>query len=154
VTATAGEVTAEVQARDPARKVEFTVQPAMTADADEGLVRVILENLVANAVKFTGKVEQPVVEIGWAGDRYYVRDNGAGFPAGDAGKLFRPFARLHSADEFPGTGIGLTTVHRAVERHGGEIWADGDDGRGATFWFTLPPARPMSPTPPPAPSPD
>jgi two-component system NtrC family sensor kinase len=110
----------------------------MTADADEGLVRVILENLINNAVKFTGKVGSPVVEIGAHGGRFFVRDNGAGFPAGKAGELFRPFARLHSADEFPGTGIGLTTVHRAVERHGGEIWAEGDDGNGATFWFTLP----------------
>ena len=141
LTATAWEVTAEVQARDPSRKVEFTVCEHMTADADKGLVRVILENLVNNAVKFTRKIEQPMVEVGCAGDRYYVRDNGAGFPAGEAGKLFRPFARLHSAEDFPGTGIGLTTVHRAVERHGGEIWAEGEDGRGATFWFTLPPAR-------------
>jgi two-component system, NtrC family, sensor kinase len=141
LTTTAWEVTAEVQARDPARKVEFSVQPDMTADADEGLVRVILENLINNAVKFTRKVEHPVVEIGRADAGYFVRDNGAGFPAGKAGELFRPFARLHSAEDFPGTGIGLTTVHRAVERHGGEIWAEGEDGRGATFWFTLPAAR-------------
>jgi signal transduction histidine kinase len=117
----------------------------MAADGDEGLVRVILENLINNAVKFTGRVERPAVEVSWTGagpnTRYFIRDNGAGFPAGKAGELFRPFARLHSADDFPGTGIGLTTVHRAVERHGGEIWAEGEDGRGATFWFTLPPAR-------------
>ena len=130
----------EVAARDPARKVEFRVGDQITADADEGLVRVILENLINNAVKFTGRVEHPVIEVGVAGHRYFVRDNGAGFPAGQAGELFRPFARLHDAADFPGTGIGLTTVHRAVERHGGEIWAEGEDGRGATFWFTLPPA--------------
>ncbi|HEX5198893.1 MAG TPA: response regulator [Actinoplanes sp.] len=140
LTSIAWQVIGEIQARDSGRKVAFHVQPGMTADADEGLVRVILENLVNNAVKFTGKVEAPVVEIGASGDRFYVRDNGAGFPAGKAGELFRPFARLHSADEFPGTGIGLTTVHRAVERHGGEIWAEGENGSGATFWFTLPPA--------------
>jgi DNA-binding response OmpR family regulator len=139
LTAIAWQVIGEVDARDPARKVDFTVQDGMAADADEGLVRVILENLVNNAVKFTRKVEHPAVEVGAEGGRYYVRDNGAGFPAGKAGELFRPFARLHSADEFPGTGIGLTTVHRAVERHGGEIRAEGEDGRGATFWFTLPP---------------
>ncbi len=79
------------------------------------------------------------MEIGLSDAGYYVRDNGAGFPAGLSGELFRPFARLHKAEDFPGTGIGLTTVHRAVERHGGEIWADGADGQGATFWFTLPP---------------
>jgi len=139
LTATAWEVTAEVQARDPARKVDFTVQPAMTADGDEGLLRVVLENLINNAVKFTGKVDHPAVEIGFAEAGFYVRDNGAGFPAGKAGELFRPFVRLHKAEDFPGTGIGLTTVHRVVERHGGEIWADGADGQGATFWFTLPP---------------
>jgi signal transduction histidine kinase len=139
LTATTWQVIGEVEARDPARKVVFTVQDGMAADADEGLVRVILENLINNAVKFTRRVEHPAVEVGAEAGRYYVRDNGAGFPAGKAGELFRPFARLHSADDFPGTGIGLTTVHRAVERHGGEIRAEGEDGRGATFWFTLPP---------------
>jgi signal transduction histidine kinase len=136
----AREVSADVEARDPARAVGFRVQDGMTADADEGLVRVILENLINNAVKFTRRVADPVVEVGCDGTRFYVRDNGAGFPAGQADELFRPFARLHSATEFPGTGIGLTTVHRAVERHGGDIWAEGADGAGATFWFTLPPA--------------
>ncbi len=87
------------------------------------------------------KVEQPAVEIGCTRRGFFVRDNGAGFPSGKAGELFHPFARLHSAEDFPGTGIGLTTVHRAVERHGGEIWAEGANGRGATFWFTLPPPR-------------
>ncbi|GLZ00359.1 response regulator [Actinoplanes sp. NBRC 103695] len=140
LTATAWEVTAEVQARDPGRKVEFRVAEGMAANADEGLVRVILENLINNAVKFTRRVEHPVVEVGCENSRFFVRDNGAGFPAGKAGELFRPFARLHSAEDFPGTGIGLTTVHRAIERHGGEIWPEGEDGRGATFWFTLPPA--------------
>jgi DNA-binding response OmpR family regulator len=145
LTATAWQVIADVEARDPERKVAFTVRPGMAVDGDEGLVRVILENLVNNAVKFTRKVENPAVEIGCAQDRFFVRDNGAGFPAGHAGELFRPFARLHNAEDFPGTGIGLTTVHRAVERHGGEIWAEGEDGRGATFWFTLPPAADASP---------
>ncbi|GAA0503767.1 hypothetical protein Ade02nite_35470 [Paractinoplanes deccanensis] len=140
MTTTAWEVIAEVEARNPDRKVKFTVHEGMTADADEGLVRVILENLINNAVKFTRKVEHPAVEIGCAAEGFYIRDNGAGFPAGKAGELFRPFARLHNAEDFPGTGIGLTTVHRAVERHGGDIWAEGENGRGATFWFTLPPA--------------
>ena len=148
MTATTWQVIGEVEARDPERKVHFTVHEGMTADADEGLVRVILENLINNAVKFTRRIENPAVEIGHHRRGFYVRDNGAGFPAGKAGELFRPFARLHSAEDFPGTGIGLTTVHRAVERHGGEIWAEGEDGRGATFWFTLPPvAAPGDPAP-------
>ncbi|GAA2882644.1 hypothetical protein Acy02nite_04910 [Actinoplanes cyaneus] len=142
LTETARQVCAEVAARDPEHKVEFKVQEGMSADADEGLVRVILENLVNNAVKFTRKVEQPVITIGCDQRTYFVRDNGAGFPAGKAGELFRPFARLHDARDFPGTGIGLTTVHRAVERHGGEIRAEGEEGQGATFWFTLPSAEP------------
>ncbi|GIE74585.1 hypothetical protein Aph02nite_05350 [Actinoplanes philippinensis] len=140
MTATARQVIGDVAARDPERQVTFTVREEMTADADEGLVRVILENLINNAVKFTRKVDAPVVEVGADAGRFYVRDNGAGFPAEQAGQLFRPFARLHDARDFPGTGIGLTTVHRAVERHGGEIWAESEEGRGATFWFTLPPA--------------
>jgi two-component system, NtrC family, sensor kinase len=142
LTAVARQVAGEVAARDPSRRVEFRVHEGMTADADEGLVRVILENLINNAVKFTGRVDHPVVEVGRSEAAFFVRDNGAGFPAGQSDELFRPFARLHSAADFPGTGIGLTTVHRAVERHGGEIWAEGEDGRGATFRFTLPPARP------------
>ncbi|WP_067508464.1 response regulator [Actinoplanes sp. TFC3] len=145
LTMTAWQVIGEVHAREPGRKLDFVVAADMTVDADEGLVRVILENLVNNAFKFTRKIEHPVIEVGWSGPgdnpRYHVKDNGAGFPAGKAIELFRPFARLHNAEDFPGTGIGLTTVHRAIERHGGEIHAEGEDGRGATFWFTLPPAR-------------
>jgi DNA-binding response OmpR family regulator len=139
---TTRQVAVEVEAREPGRKVEFVIQDQMSAYADEGLVRVILENLINNAFKFTRRAEHPVIEIGCTPRGFFVRDNGAGFPAGKVGELFRPFARLHSADDFPGTGIGLTTVHRAVERHGGEIWAEGEDGRGAAFWFTLPPPAP------------
>ncbi|MBB2943878.1 DNA-binding response OmpR family regulator [Actinoplanes lutulentus] len=138
MTTTIRQVISDVAARDPNRIVEYVVTEGMTADGDEGLARVILENLINNAVKFTRKVEHPVIEISGAGDRFYVRDNGAGFPADQAGQLFRPFARLHDARDFPGTGIGLTTVHRAVERHGGEIGAESSEGKGATFWFTLP----------------
>ncbi|MEV0902358.1 response regulator [Actinoplanes sp. NPDC049802] len=139
LTAVAHQVAADVTAREPDRRITFRVGEGITADADEGLARVILENLINNAVKFSRKVERPVIEVGWEDGRYYVRDNGTGFPPEQAGELFRPFGRLHDAQEFPGTGIGLTTVHRAVERHGGEIWAESAEGRGATFWFTLPP---------------
>jgi two-component system NtrC family sensor kinase len=147
LTATAWQVIGEVEARYPDRKVAFTVADHLSAHADEGLVRVILENLINNAVKFTGKIDDPRIEVGCEAGRFFVRDNGAGFPAGKAGDLFRPFARLHNAADFPGTGIGLTTVHRAVERHGGEIRATGEDGRGATFWFTLPAASAVPPRP-------
>jgi signal transduction histidine kinase len=138
LTATAWQVIDDIESRNPEIKVSFTVYDTMTADADEGLVRVVLDNLINNAVKFTRKVERPAVEIGHTSRGFFVRDNGAGFPAGKAAELFQPFARLHSADDFPGTGIGLATVHRAVERHGGETWAEGEAGQGATFWFTLP----------------
>ncbi|MEU4237047.1 response regulator [Actinoplanes sp. NPDC026619] len=140
LTATTWQVIADVEARYPNRKVAYQVHDGMTVDADEGLVRVIMENLINNAVKFSGKVDEPVIEVGVAPEGFFVRDNGAGFPAGKAGELFHPFARLHKAEDFPGHGIGLTTVHRAVERHGGEIWARGENGQGATFWFTLPAA--------------
>jgi signal transduction histidine kinase len=140
LTATARQVIDDVTCHNTDVNVGFTVQEAMTADADEGLVRVVLENLINNAVKFTRNAERPTVEIGRTSRGFFVRDNGAGFPAGKAAELFQPFARLHSPEDFPGTGIGLTTVHRAVERHGGRTWAEGEDGRGATFWFTLPPA--------------
>ncbi len=142
LSATARQVIDDVECRNPDAKVSFTVQEAMTADADEGLVRVVLENLINNAVKFTRNAEQPTVEIGRTARGFFVRDNGAGFPAGKAAELFQPFARLHSAADYPGTGIGLTTVHRAVERHGGETWAEGAEGQGATFWFSLPPTSP------------
>jgi signal transduction histidine kinase len=140
LTATAWQVIGDLESHDPQHQVSFTVQDTMTADADEGLVRVILENLINNAVKFTRKIEHPAVEIGRTPRGFFVRDNGAGFPAGKAAELFQPFTRLHNAEDFPGTGIGLTTVHRAVERHGGHTWAEGEDGQGATFWFTLPSA--------------
>ncbi len=143
LTATAWQVVKEVGVRNPERPVQCSVQDAMIADGDESLIRAALENLVNNAWKFTGRTGAPTIEVGWTGPgpepRFFVRDNGAGFPAGKADQLFRPFARLHSAAEFPGTGIGLTTVHRIVERHGGRLWAEGEEGQGATFWFTLPP---------------
>jgi DNA-binding response OmpR family regulator len=143
LTTTAWQVVKEVGARNGDRPVQCAVHAGMVADGDQTLVRVVLENLVNNAWKFTARTGQPAIEIGWTGpgpdSRYFVRDNGAGFPAGKVAELFRPFARLHSAAEFPGTGIGLTTVSRIVERHGGRIWAEGEAGQGATFWFTLPP---------------
>ncbi|HJQ36331.1 MAG TPA: ATP-binding protein, partial [Thermoanaerobaculia bacterium] len=102
----------------------------------ERLLRAVLENLMANAWKFTRNREQARIEFGAAGDAFYVRDNGAGFDPSHAAKMFRPFQRLHSSREFEGTGIGLATVQKIVERHGGRAWAEGEVGKGATIYFT------------------
>jgi light-regulated signal transduction histidine kinase (bacteriophytochrome) len=137
-------VAGELRMADPGREVEIEVRAALTADADKRLMRVVLENLIGNSWKFTGKVTGAKIEFG--SDRegivYFVRDNGAGFDMTYAEKLFRPFQRLHGSADFSGTGIGLATVHRIVERHGGRVWAEGTVGVGATFYFTVPPTRP------------
>ena len=107
------------------------------------LVRTVLENLIGNAWKYSSKAEAPAIEVGAGpadegGSRtFFVKDNGAGFDMKEADRLFAPFQRLHKASEFEGTGVGLTAVHRIVERHGGRIWAESAKGAGATFWFTL-----------------
>jgi DNA-binding response OmpR family regulator len=135
-------VAADLQLKDMARQVTFEAPESAVGDVDGRLVRVLLENLIGNAWKFTTKVAEPRIEFGLearrpGGPTYFVRDNGAGFSMAHAEKLFRPFQRLHSDAEFPGTGIGLATVYRIVDRHGGRIWAEGEVGRGATFFFTL-----------------
>jgi light-regulated signal transduction histidine kinase (bacteriophytochrome) len=110
----------------------------MLARGDERLVTVLFENLLGNAWKFTGRTEEAYIEVGVGGDGvYFVSDNGAGFDMADASKLFGAFQRLHSTQEFEGTGIGLATVQRVVQRHGGRIWTEGKVGDGATFFFTL-----------------
>jgi light-regulated signal transduction histidine kinase (bacteriophytochrome) len=105
------------------------------------LLRIVLENLLGNAWKFTGKAEQARIELGMMqeGERriVFVRDNGAGFDMAYADKLFGAFQRLHGVHEFPGTGIGLATVQRIISRHGGRIWCQASPGKGATFFFTL-----------------
>jgi len=127
----------------PGRVVERVVAGDLRAHGDEGLLRGALENLVGNAFKFTERAGRARVEFGRArcgGEAaYYVRDNGVGFDMQFAPKLFAPFQRLHRAEEFAGTGIGLATVKRIVSRHGGRIWVEAEPGRGATFWFTLSP---------------
>ncbi|UFS72196.1 ATP-binding protein [Geomonas sp. RF6] len=131
----------EMKHADPARQVEFHIEKGLTAHADPRLTRLLLENLLGNAWKFTGKREDALIEFGATEGEgetvYFVRDNGAGFDMAYAGKLFSLFQRLHRADEFEGSGVGLAVAHRIVRRHGGRIWGEGSPGSGATFYFTL-----------------
>jgi PAS domain S-box-containing protein len=135
------ETASAMHALDPGRRVQMSVKDSLVADVDPRLARALVQNLLGNAWKFTGNVATAAVEFGATEENgslaFFVRDNGAGFDMAFAGKLFAPFQRLHSADEFAGTGIGLATVQRIVHRHGGRIWAEGAVGRGATFYFTL-----------------
>lgn len=122
-----------------ATRPAVTIQPGLTTIADEALLHVVLDNLLANALKFSGSQPRPQIEVGQSPKGFFVRDNGVGFSPAHADKLFKPFERLHTEQEFPGIGIGLATVQRIVRRHGGEIWAESEVGEGATFWFTLGP---------------
>jgi light-regulated signal transduction histidine kinase (bacteriophytochrome) len=123
----------------PRRRVTFDIAEGLVTMGDAGLLRVVLENLIGNAWKFTGKTRRARIAFGCAETPpiYFVRDNGAGFDMANADKLFSAFQRLHSANEYPGTGIGLATVQRIISRHGGRIWAEAAVGQGATFYFTL-----------------
>jgi signal transduction histidine kinase len=132
---------AALQTLEPGREVKVVIAPHMVERVDEHLIRVALDNLLSNAWKFTSRSESSEIEFGSCYENgrlvYFVRDNGAGFDMVYAEKLFKPFERLHSYTEFPGTGIGLVTVQRIVNRHGGQIWARGEPGNGAAFFFTL-----------------
>jgi light-regulated signal transduction histidine kinase (bacteriophytochrome) len=123
----------------PERAFEIEIDAGMQAEADPRLVRVALENLLGNAVKFTAKVQQPMIRFGFdaALEAYFVQDNGAGFDMYYKDKLFNAFNRLHGDKDFKGSGIGLATVARVVRRHHGTIWADAKVNQGATFFFTL-----------------
>jgi signal transduction histidine kinase len=139
--AMAAEITEEMRGADPDRKVEVGIADGMIATADPRLARILLANLISNAFKFTSKEPAARIEIGteiMEGDtRMFVRDNGVGFDMIYAHKLFGAFQRLHSQSEFPGVGIGLATVRRIVNRHGGRAWAEGAVGEGATFYFVF-----------------
>ncbi|HVR37692.1 MAG TPA: ATP-binding protein [Thermoanaerobaculia bacterium] len=125
----------------PEREIDFVVRDGVRVTGDEHLLRAVMENLLSNAWKFTRDASRARVEFGVVEDNghpaYFVRDNGAGFDPTHASKLFRPFQRLHSMREFEGTGIGLATVQRIIQRHGGTAWAEGDVGKGATIYFTM-----------------
>ena len=139
-------LTADLRKTEPERSVEFIVAPGLKAVGDERLLRVALDNLVRNAWKFTGKSNNARIEFGFCPEpepAFFVRDNGAGFDMEYAGKLFGVFQRLHSTGEFPGTGVGLATVQRIINRHAGRVWATGTLNQGATFYFTLPPEKPF-----------
>jgi len=131
----------ELQKSQPQRHVEIRIADGLEETADSRLMRIVLENLLGNAWKFTGKLAQAVIEFGFTkeGEKkvYFIRDNGVGFDMAYADKLFAPFQRLHTDDEFPGTGIGLATVQRIIHRHGGKVWTEGQTGKGATFYFIL-----------------
>lgn len=135
-------IIANLRETEPHRKVVMNVTPGIVVPADARLLRIALENLLNNAWKFTGRKRSAKIEFGMApepeGPVYFVRDNGAGFDMEFANKLFGAFQRLHSTQEFPGHGIGLATVQRIINRHGGRTWAIGEVGCGATFYFTLP----------------
>lgn len=127
---------------DPARQISVSIEDNIIVRGDASLLMVVMKNLMGNAWKYTSKTRKPEIHVGTMkkGDQtvIYVKDNGAGFNTYLAGNLFTAFVRLHSPDEFPGTGVGLATSRRIIDRHGGKIWAEAAVGKGATFFFTLP----------------
>jgi signal transduction histidine kinase len=135
-------VAEELAQGQPQQQVTLHIDVLPQVQADASLVRQVFVNLLSNAYKFSRKTARPVVEVGCVvqgGEQvFFVRDNGAGFDMAHAQRLFGAFERLHSAEEFEGTGVGLSTVQRIVQRHGGRIWAEAEPGHGATFHFTLP----------------
>lgn len=140
----ADEIVGQLSMNSPDRKVNVRIAKELRVNGDAGLLRIVLENLLSNAWKYTTKRETPQIEFDKVtqadgSPAYCVRDNGAGFDMEYAGMLFQPFQRLHRQDEFPGTGIGLTTVQRIIQRHGGRVWAEAQVDKGAAFYFTLPP---------------
>lgn len=144
LSAMAGDILAMLRAREPGRKAEISVAPGLKAFADDGLMRIALENLLSNAWKYTSTRPRSRIEVG-AGQRtqdgsdvFYVRDNGVGFDMAKAQRLFEPFQRMHASADFPGTGVGLATVNRVIQKHGGRIWAESARESGSIFRFSLP----------------
>jgi signal transduction histidine kinase len=144
VTALAESIVQDMRQKDPARSVEVVIQPNMTVHGDRRLVGDLFQNLIGNAWKFTSKTGQARIELGQSTGgtmaTLFIRDNGAGFDMAYEQKLFKPFQRLHGTADFDGSGVGLATVARIIDRHGGRIWAEGKPNEGAVFYFTLPTA--------------
>lgn len=134
-------ITTDLQKQNPERQIIVSIQPNITAHAEPNLLHIVLDHLIDNAWKFTSKTTEARIEFGTSEDGdervYFVKDNGVGFDMKYAGRLFAPFERLHTENEFPGTGIGLAIVRRIINRHHGRVWAEGEVGRGATIYFTL-----------------
>jgi light-regulated signal transduction histidine kinase (bacteriophytochrome) len=145
LSAMAGDAIAELRTQEPTRQVTVTIASGLSADGDPALLRAVLQNLLGNAWKFTRHTEGARIEFfgepqpGGAAPVFVVRDNGAGFDLAFARKLFIAFQRMHTQSEFEGTGVGLATVQRIIQRHGGRVWAEAAVGHGATFRFTLRP---------------
>jgi light-regulated signal transduction histidine kinase (bacteriophytochrome) len=135
-------VSEELKLAVPERKLKFTINTLIPAQGDQAMIRQVLVNLLSNAVKFTRPKEIAVIEVDGRSERnenvYTVKDNGVGFDMQYVNKLFGVFQRLHSSEEFEGTGVGLAIVQRIIHRHGGRVWAEGKVGEGATFYFSLP----------------
>ncbi|HLP75940.1 MAG TPA: ATP-binding protein, partial [Candidatus Paceibacterota bacterium] len=142
LSAIVGEIARDLRKAEPHRRVEFVIAPDCIAKGDSSLLRIALQNMLSNAWKYTGKKPEAKIEFGFAdnaGERVlFVRDNGCGFDMKQAGKLFNAFQRLHDSTEFPGTGIGLASVQRVIQRHGGRVWIDAEVDRGAVVYFSLP----------------
>lgn len=145
LTALAHETLEWLRLQSPGRALDVRVHPGLEARGDARMLRTVMQNLLGNAWKFTESCKAPVIKVGCQSRdtevAFYVRDNGVGFDMAHATRLFTPFQRLHTASEFPGTGIGLATVQRVIERHGGRIWAQAAPGQGCTMFFTLPSAQ-------------
>ncbi|MCK9220180.1 MAG: response regulator [Bacteroidales bacterium] len=141
LSALANKVIHDIKQREPDRKINLFIQEGLEIDADAALMHVVLDNLLGNAWKYTSKTASPEISFGQMETAskkfFYVRDNGAGFDMSKADKLFNPFQRFHSNQEFQGTGVGLATVRRIIERHGGRIWAESRPGNGAVFYFSI-----------------
>ena len=145
---TVAEIGASFKCTEPERHVDLIIQQDCKAVADLNLMRIAMENILSNAWKFTNKQRNPKIEFGIELHEdhpvYFVRDNGIGFDMQYSSKLFGAFQRLHPIHEFPGNGIGLATVQRIIQRHGGKIWIEGRLNEGATVYFTLPQTEPIS----------